>query len=92
MIKDNLKDDIEQTLRDTIGKMVESVDVSEGVDHDGEPALFVTVHYRPSTDTVDQAAALKAVRDRLLAIGEERFPYMNHHYPDDLPADDGEAA
>jgi len=92
MTKDKLKDDIAQTLKGAVGKMVERVDVAEGLDHDGEPALFVTVSYRPGTETVDQAAALKAVRDHLLAVGEERFPYMNHRYPDDPPADDGEAA
>jgi hypothetical protein len=42
----------------------------------------VTVRYRPGSETVDQTAAQGMVRDRLLAAGEERFPYMNHIYPD----------
>ncbi|HEX5846546.1 MAG TPA: hypothetical protein VFY53_09790 [Rhodoplanes sp.] len=93
MTRNKLTETVEQALRDAVGSAaLDHADVTEGLDHDGEPALFVTAHYRPGTDTVDQTAALSTVRDRLLAAGENRFPYMNHVYPDDPLADDDEAA
>lgn len=93
MTRDKLTETVRQALRDALGAtVVDHVDVTEGQDHDGDPALFVTVRYRLGTDTVDQTAALNTVRDRLLAAGEERFSYIIHVYPDDPLADDGEPA
>jgi hypothetical protein len=92
MVRDNLKQTIEQALRDAVGAVIDRVAIAEGTDHDGEPALFVTVQYRSGTDTVDQTAVLSAVRDLLVAAGEKRFPYIKHVYPDDPLADDDEAA
>jgi phenylalanyl-tRNA synthetase alpha chain len=89
MARDKLTEIVEQALRDALGaKVLDRVEVTEGIDHDGEAALFVTVHYRSGTDTVDQTAALSSVRDRLRTAGENRFPYMNHVYPDDPLAED----
>jgi hypothetical protein len=92
MTREQLNDTIGQALRDAVGPaVVDHADVAEGRDHDGDPALFVTVYYRAGTEMVDQTAALSTVRDRLLAFGEERFPYMHHVYPDDQYAEDDEA-
>jgi hypothetical protein len=89
MARHKLTEIIEHALRDALGaKVLDRVEVTEGIDHDGEAALFVTVHYRSGTDTVDQTAALSSVRDRLRTAGENRFPYMNHVYPDDPLTDD----
>ncbi len=93
MIKDTLRQIIERALRDAVGQSaVDRVVVAESTDHDGELALFITVYYRSGVNEVDQAKALSAVRDRLLATGEKRFPYLNHVYPDDPLADDDAAA
>jgi len=92
MTSTKLAETVEKALRDAVGAAVDRVDVAEGYDHDGEPALFVTVRYRSGTDTVNQTKAQGMVRERLQEAGEERFPYMNHIYPDDPLADDGEDA
>jgi phenylalanyl-tRNA synthetase alpha subunit len=89
MARDKLTEIVKKALLDALGaKALDRVEVTEGNDHDGEPALFVTVHYRPGIDTVDQTAALSSVRDGLRTAGEDRFPYMNHVYPDDPLASD----
>jgi hypothetical protein len=93
MTRDKLTEIVEQALRDALGaKVLDRVEVAEGIDHDGEAALFVTVHYRPGLDPIDPTKAQGLVRDRLLAAGEKRFPYMNYDYPDDPLAEDDKAA
>ena len=93
MTRDKLTEIVEQALREALGPAaLDRVEVAEGMDHDGEDALFVTVRYRPGLDPIDPTKAQGLVRDRLLAAAEKRFPYMNYIYPDDPLAEDDKAA
>ena len=56
-------------------------DVSSGLDHDGEPALFITAHYGAREEEVDPDAVLNAISEIQKALqqrGDERFPYLRH--------------
>ena len=63
-----------------------NADIESGFDHDGDPSLYVTVHFKPRSGVTEGAAsttAHAALRRRLLEEGEERFPYFRYRYPDD---------
>lgn len=76
-----------EVLRETLGHHgFEQADVRPAPDHDGEPSLYVTAHFRPHSGVTDGATstrALSTLRLRLLDLGEERFPYIRYDYPDD---------
>ncbi len=76
--------EIERILEERLGRFgLEKVEVRGGEDHYGEPAIFVEVWYRLSEEPIDvdaQARAELAVIDRLVEVGEDRFPYFRHHY------------
>lgn len=78
---------IEPELRRELAKYgYVSSEVRSGVDHDGDPVLFVTVDYGPGQQPVPGEATLKAIRavqDKLATTGETRFPHLRHRYPDD---------
>lgn len=64
----------------------ERLDVEHRLDHDGEPAFFVTLRLKPGADPQDVAtssSAHAALRRRLLELDEERFPYLRYRYPND---------
>ena len=73
---------IEQTIRDAMSAyIVESVDVRAGEDHDGDPVIFIEVHYGLNDTPIDSvvtSGAMLAVGDRLWANGEFRFPHIRH--------------
>lgn len=65
--------------------------VHAGLNHDGEPALFVDAIFRPNAPSLGGRAsteALSALRDAFLARNEERFPYLSLRYPDDERPED----
>ena len=67
-------------------------DVEAREDHDGDVALFVTLHFRAGSRVADGRAysdTLTGLRQALLMQGEDRFPYLTYDYPDDpAPFDD----
>ena len=68
-------------------------DALSGIDHDGDDALFVTAHFRPGFDVTPGAAsadAMVALRNRLLELGDRRFPYLRYDYPDSERPSDGD--
>ncbi len=68
------------------------VDVSEGEDHDGEPAVFVRVVFQGDPGRFDPGAlaeVIRHLRSRLREIDETRFPYTRFVAKDEL---DGVAA
>jgi hypothetical protein len=77
---------IEELLVERLGRFgLERVEVRAGRDHAGEPALFVDAWYRLSEEPIDlgaQASADLAVLHRIVASGEERFPFISHHLAD----------
>jgi len=72
---------------------VDTVSVHSAEDHTGEPALFVTVrlkagHRRPSgAKSID---LLKALRDALQDVDDDRFPYVTFSAPGDELAEPNE--
>lgn len=94
---ETLRELIEPVLRAHMNSVAfDHADVRSGVDHDGDPALFIAVHYRPGQEPLKAEVtmnAASAVRDVLLARGEIRFPYISYLSPsDDYPEDPVDAA
>jgi hypothetical protein len=57
--------------------------IEPGEDHTGDPAIFVDAEYDLSDEPVDARVTLATqsmLRDRLIALGEHRFPYLRHHF------------
>ena len=78
---------IRRILRKEVGRFgLSTVVVTPGEDHDGDPALFIHARYRRTPRPVDLTVVngtLHKVRQRLLDLDEERFPYIRHHFADD---------
>jgi hypothetical protein len=71
----------------------ERAELRAGYDHDDDPALLVTAHFKPGSEAAGGAesnAAHVALRMTLLGKGEERFPYLRFIYVDDLIGDEDE--
>src|ERR1700740_832923 len=74
---------------------IESVRVSAAEDHTGEQALYVFIrlksgHGRPSG--ADSIRLMKAMRDALQDIDDDRFPYLSFSAPGDEQAEDTRSA
>jgi hypothetical protein len=58
--------------------------VMPGVDHDGDPVLFIDAEYDLSDVPVNSRATtldtLVDLRRKLSELGEERFPHIRHHF------------
>jgi hypothetical protein len=74
-------------LRPILGPLgLDHIEVAAGRDHDDDPALFVTAHYRkgsavPSGEAL--SGALSALHEGLQTKGEARFPYLDHRFGND---------
>ena len=83
---------IKTTLRGLIDEsVVVHVSVTPGDDATGEPSLFVTVHLRAGRDRPSAAKSIdmiKAMRNELFDIGDERFPHLSFSAPDDELSED----
>lgn len=65
------------------------VAVAAAPDHTGEAILEIDADYDGSGGPVDvqvMASLGSKLRSRLWSLGEERFPYVRHHFPDDRKA------
>lgn len=73
---------IERTIREVMSSyVVDSIDVKAGEDHDGDPVIFIEVHYGLNDAPIDSAVIaglLSLMRDKLWAAGERRFPHTRH--------------
>lgn len=73
-----------ETLRLRLGPLgLDRVEVSSGEDHDGDPALFFTAHFRRGSEVPTGAIlldALGALHQALQKKGEHRFPYLDHRF------------
>ena len=82
---------VEQTIRQTLEPLLrsqglESVQVIPGLDHDGDPVLFVELKFRlvePGIDPDVLSQSTPAVRRALWAMGEHRFPHLRYDVHDD---------
>lgn len=63
------------------------VEVTSGLDQDGERSLFLDVFFKPGTEIENVRPVVDArteLHDLLLARGEERFPYVAYRIPGGL--------
>ncbi len=73
--------------------VIDHVTVTSDDDASGEPSFFVTVYVylrngrnRPSAaKSID---IIKAMRDALFELGDDRFPHLTFSAPDDEPSED----
>ena len=62
------------------------VEVSSGIDQDGEQSFFLDAFFRPGTEIKAVRALVDAqteLHDSLISKGEERPPYVSFRLPDD---------
>ncbi len=82
--------DIEEALRKVLGSYgLDHVELEEGFDHDGEPALFVTAvlpeHAGPVPMPGDiSGSANLAIAEVMEKAGDERLSYLYIQRPDDV--------
>jgi hypothetical protein len=80
----------DRVLRSRLGSLgLDRVDVTEGEDHDGDPALFIAAHYREGSRAPDGDTLLDALGALWRAIresGETRVFYLDHRFS----VDDGD--
>ena len=65
---------------------MEGMQVIPGLDHDGDPVLYVELKFRLVEPGVDPKILIKsgpAVRRALWALGERRFPHLRYDFNDD---------
>ena len=83
--------EVEQTIRDVLEGLLssqglESVLVNPGLDHDGDPGLFVHLKFRlvdPGIDPRRLSDSAITVRRALWPMGERRFPHLRYDFHDD---------
>jgi hypothetical protein len=82
-----LEASIEAALKKTLGPHgFDHVEIREDVDHDGEPAVFVTAVLRTKALTIPgevSASANVAVAQVLEKAGDHRLSYLYIRRPDD---------
>lgn len=83
---------VASVIHDFMGKSaIESVRVSAAEDHTGEPALYVLIRLKPGRGRpsgADSIRLMKAMRDALQDISDDRFPYLSFSAPGDEQAED----
>lgn len=78
-------DAIDGLIRAEMGRFdLDRIEAVAGTDDDGEPVIFVKIHYQRSTTPFDvqvSAGLVTKLRDRLWSMGETRFPHIRHLFP-----------
>jgi len=83
--------EVEQTIRDVLqehlsSQGLEGVLVNPGLDHDGDPVLFVHLKFRlvePGINPRLLSDSAISLRRALWAIGERRYPHLRYDFHDD---------
>lgn len=83
--------EVEQTIRSVLeehlsSQGLEGVQVNPGLDHDGDPVLFVHVKFRLVEAGIDPrrlSDSAITVRRALWKLGERRFPHLRYDFHDD---------
>lgn len=86
--KKQLPPNIEKAIRRVLASRLkkfgfEDAEIAAGVDHDGDPVIFIDAHYRLTDEPVDPDATLATLmelRRKLIHDGEDRFPHLRHHF------------
>ncbi len=75
---------IEGVLKARMGRFgFKRASVRVGEDLDGEPALRIDAEYTYQEKPIDVRATVGLItelRDALEKVGEDRFPYIKHHF------------
>jgi hypothetical protein len=83
-IKPRVRAAIDRILRENLSRYgFVRATIEPGEDHDRDPAIFVDAEYQLSDEAVDGRITLATqsmLRDQLIALGEDRFPYLRHHF------------
>jgi hypothetical protein len=83
-IKPKVKAAIERILRENLSRFgFVRATIEPGEDHTGDSAIFIHAEYQLSDEPVDSKVTLatfSTLRDQLIALGEDRFPYLRHHF------------
>jgi hypothetical protein len=81
---DELRNEIRQLVRAKLGKLrIRDVEIRPGYDYDGDQVIYVDVYYELSDQAIDPEVtleALVALKNGLSRAGEDRFPYLRHHF------------
>ena len=84
----------EVLVRDLGALGLDRVEARSGTDADGDPALFLRLLIRPDVDTMPERQvtdARMAFYDRLIDLGEDRFPYFRLRFTgQEIPGSDVE--
>lgn len=80
--------EVEQTIRRVLeehlnSQGLEGVHVNAGLDHDGDPVLFVHLNFRlekPGIDPRRLSDSAISLRRALWAIGERRYPHLRYDF------------
>jgi hypothetical protein len=84
----DIRIDVRDAIRASVKAKLEGMPVQEcgiasNLDSTGDDAIFVDICYlRPTDSPIDprvETELLAEVRERLLTMGERRFPYIRHH-------------
>jgi hypothetical protein len=82
--------DVEEALRKVLGSYgLDHIDLEEGFDHDGEPALFITAVLPERAGPVPMpgdisGSANLAIAEVMEKADDERLSYLYIRRPDDL--------
>ena len=78
---------IEEALVEALGTYgVDHVELRSGLDHDGEPALFITAFLRQRTPPIPGSVSVSAnvaVSQVMRTSGDDRLSYLYIRRPDD---------
>lgn len=80
--------EVEQTIRDVLEGLLSSQGMEDllvipGLDHDGDPALFIEIRFRMVKPGVDPKVLIQAgpaLLRSLGGIGERRFPHLRYDF------------
>jgi hypothetical protein len=89
-------DEAERAIKTALFGLIDSsvidhVTVTSDNDAGAEPSFFVTVYLRNGSDRPSAAKSIdiiKAMRDALFELGDDRFPHLSFSAPDDEPSED----
>ncbi|MGJ3262549.1 MAG: hypothetical protein ACFE0R_04865 [Salinarimonas sp.] len=89
MTDEEIRRVVEPILRKHLGPFgFETAEVASGVDHDGDPAIFVSAKYATAEPERARGVRLdagRALREALWEHGEERIAYVRHRFPETEP-------
>jgi hypothetical protein len=93
MHNDDVPEALQHEMRAIIAKHlgqygIKKTEIRAGEDHAGDPAIFVDVWYKLTTELYDpkySIAATSELNRQLGAAREYRFVYFRNHFPDDQP-------